>query len=57
MYTMKNKKLKELLKQYPDDSIIKLEVNSRMSDISSITVEYYEGDEYAVPDIIICGIN
>lgn len=53
---MKNKKLKELLSQYPDDSNIRLMANSVIIDnIDCITIEYGENDDYTIPDIIIQG--
>lgn len=52
---MKNKKLKEILERFPDDSDIRLSFGSAIADIGSISVEYFEGDEYTTPDIIIEG--
>lgn len=52
---MKNEKLKELLKQYPNDSDIKMMINGVMTNIYGVSIEYYENDEYTIPDIIIEG--
>ena len=53
---MTNKQLKDLLNQYPDNSRIvifddKCEFNEK--DICSVLIEYVEGDDYTVPDIIL----
>jgi hypothetical protein len=49
-------KLKELLNQYPDESRViifdeKYEFDQR--EISSVLIEYIEGDDYKVPEIIL----
>ena len=52
---MKNKKLKELLNQYPDECYIKLMYNGVILNINGMSIEYYEADEYTIPEIIIDG--
>lgn len=52
---MKNKTLKELLNNYPDESNIYLLVNSACADINCVSVDYCESDEYTIPDITIEG--
>ena len=49
-------KLKELLNQYPDESRViifdgKCEFDER--EITSVLIEYIEGDDYKVPEIIL----
>ena len=49
-------KLKELLNQYPDESRViifdeKCEFDQR--EITSVLIEYIEGDDYKVPEIIL----
>lgn len=53
---MINKKLKELLNQYPDDANVVIADNMcefGERDISSVLIEYMSGDDYAVPEIIL----
>lgn len=52
---MKNKKLKELLEQLPDDSNVHLLIGSAAADIGAVSIEYFESDEYTIPDIVIEG--
>lgn len=52
---MKNKKLKELLNNYPDESDIYLLVDSIIANINCVSVDYCESDEYTIPDIKIEG--
>lgn len=53
---MTNKQLKELLNQYPDDSIIYI-YNDNYTDcnkhISLVEIKYIDCDDYKVPDIIL----
>lgn len=49
-------KLKELLNQYPDDATIVISDNEcdyGKRKISSILIEYIDGDDYTVPEIIL----
>lgn len=55
--SMTNKQLKELLNQYPDESIILIwETNNYGGgalNITSVSVDYVDEDEYAVPQITL----
>lgn len=52
---MKNKQLKELLNQYPDDSLICIIDTDSYGDserfISSVIISYVDNDDYSVPQI------
>ena len=53
--SMKNKQLKELLNQYPDDSLISIIYTDCYGDserlISSVIISYVDNDDYSVPQI------
>ena len=58
--SMTNKQLKELLRQYPDESIIYVRIytddDNDVDDcrhITSVNVEYMNSDLFEVPDIIL----
>lgn len=49
-------KLKELLNQYPDESRVLIfdeKCDFEERDIISVLIEYIEGDDYKVPEIIL----
>lgn len=49
-------RLKELLNQYPDESLIMIADNASdfgRRQIISVTIEYIDGDDYSVPEIIL----
>ena len=53
---MTNKQLKELLNQYPDDSVIYIYNDSHVENqkhIISVEIKYIDSDDYKVPDIIL----
>jgi hypothetical protein len=52
---MTNKRLQEVLSQYPDESNILIFDNnySDNKDISGINVDYYDGDNYEIPVITL----
>ena len=45
MEVMKNKKLKELLSTYPDDSFIRIRVNGNYYNIKTVSIEYMYNDD------------
>lgn len=52
--TMTIKKLKELLEQYPNETIIYIcdhNCGGGLRDITSINIEYVSGDDYQLPEI------
>ncbi len=54
--TMTNKKLKELLSQYPDETFIYIYDNNysnSLKDISSVVIEYIDSDDYQLPQITL----
>lgn len=56
MMTMTNKKLKELLNQYPDETLIYIsngDCANNIKDIAVVTIEYINGDDYQLPQIIL----
>lgn len=53
---MTNKQLKELLNQYPDDSVIYVYDNcyeNNRKHILSVEIKYIDSDDYSVPDIVL----
>lgn len=54
--SMTNKQLKELLNQYPDETIIYVyndNYDNSRKHILSVNIEYFGGDNYEVPDIVL----
>lgn len=54
--TMTIKKLKELLDQYPDETLIYISDNNYSNntrDIVSVVIEYISGDDYQMPQITL----
>lgn len=53
---MTNKQLKELLNQYPDESIVYIHNNNydfNSKHISLVEVKYIDSDDFSTPDIIL----
>lgn len=54
---MTNKQLKELLNQYPDESVVLIFENNNYggsaANISTVTVDFFDDDGYAVPQITL----
>ena len=51
--SMTNKQLKEILNQYPDESLIFIHDNENKEHIETVNIKYFNSDDYSTPDIIL----
>lgn len=56
--TITNKKLKNLLEQFPDESLVFIsngnyDEDMPYRDINSLSVEYFDNDNYQTPEIVL----